>query len=56
MAEVLDWPADRQEDPIIITSAEDGSGIGAAIIAAMTVERAGKGQTAGISDQSAGEL
>jgi hexokinase len=48
MAEVLDWPANRTEDPIIITSAEDGSGIGAAVIAAMTAERVKKGNTAGV--------
>lgn len=48
MAEILDWPEDRREDPIAITSAEDGSGIGAAIIAAMTVERLQKGDTVGI--------
>lgn len=35
IGEVLDWPADRKEDPIVITAAEDGSGIGAAVISAM---------------------
>lgn len=50
MAEVLDWPTDRTEDPITITSAEDGSGIGAAVITAMTIKRAKEGQTAGIKD------
>ncbi|KAK3112622.1 hypothetical protein LTR53_010913 [Teratosphaeriaceae sp. CCFEE 6253] len=48
MGEVLGWPEDRTEDPITITSAEDGSGIGAAVIAAMTLERIEKGETAGI--------
>ena len=38
LAEILDWPADRDEDPIIMTSAEDGSGVGAAVIVAMAVE------------------
>ena len=52
MAEVLDWPSDRTEDPITITSAEDGSGIGAAVIAAMTLKRAKAGQTAGIKDDA----
>lgn len=37
LGEILDWPEDRKDDPIILTSAEDGSGIGAAVIAAMTV-------------------
>lgn len=35
LGEVLDWPADRTKDPIIITAAEDGSGVGAAVISAM---------------------
>ncbi|QIW95814.1 hypothetical protein AMS68_001332 [Peltaster fructicola] len=35
LGEVLDWPANRTEDPIIITAAEDGTGIGAAVISAM---------------------
>lgn len=51
MAEVLDWPEDRKEDPITITSAEDGSGIGAAIIAAMTDARAKRGDVVGIQDK-----
>jgi len=37
--EVLGWPEERKEDPIAITSAEDGSGVGAAVIAAMTIRR-----------------
>ncbi|KAK8093312.1 hexokinase [Apiospora kogelbergensis] len=48
MAEVLDWPSDRTEDPIIMTKAEDGSGIGAAVISAMTVRRKNEGRTEGI--------
>jgi hexokinase len=40
LGEILDWPHDRDHDPIILTSAEDGSGVGAALIAAMTIERA----------------
>ena len=52
MSEIFDWPSNRKEDPIIITSAEDGSGVGAAVIAAMTVERAKKGVLAGIRQQS----
>ena len=39
LGEILDWPDDRTEDPIIITSAEDGSGIGAAVIVAMALEK-----------------
>ncbi|KAK8104641.1 hexokinase [Apiospora kogelbergensis] len=48
MAEVLDWPSDRTEDPITMTSAEDGSGIGAAVISAMTIQRKKDGRTEGI--------
>lgn len=51
MAEVLDWPGDRKEDPITITSAEDGSGIGAAVIVAMTLKRAKEGNLAGIREK-----
>ena len=51
MGEVLGWPADRKRDPITVTSAEDGSGIGAAVIAAMTLRRAEKGNLAGIKVQ-----
>ena len=50
MAEVLDWPKERTEDPITITPAEDGSGIGAAVIAAMTLRRAEEGNMAGIKE------
>lgn len=48
LAEILDWSEDRKEDPILLTPAEDGSGIGAAVIVAMTLERARKGCDAGI--------
>lgn len=51
MAEVFGWPKDRKRDPITITSAEDGSGIGAAVIAAMTLRRAEKGNLAGIKER-----
>ena len=51
MAEVLDWPTTRKEDPITITPAEDGSGIGAAVIAAMTLRRKQEGNMAGIKER-----
>ncbi|KAI2629899.1 hypothetical protein GGR54DRAFT_586797 [Hypoxylon sp. NC1633] len=51
LGEILDWPENREEDPIIITSAEDGSGIGAAIISAMTLERILDGNTVGVRGQ-----
>ncbi|KAH0359811.1 putative hexokinase Kxk, partial [Aureobasidium melanogenum] len=50
LAEILDWPEDRTEDPIVLTPAEDGSGIGAAVIAAMTLERAREGDDAGVKE------
>lgn len=50
LGEILDWPSDREEDPIILTSAEDGSGVGAAIISAMTMERSKQGNLAGIKE------
>lgn len=51
MAEILEWPEDREEDPIVLTSAEDGSGVGAAVIVAMTLERAKRGKMVGIKEQ-----
>ena len=41
--EILDWPENRKEDPITLTSAEDGSGVGVAVIAVLTTDRAKKG-------------
>ena len=48
---ILDWPekADpREEDSIEILAAEDGSGVGAALIAALTLERVKAGNMHGI--------
>lgn len=43
LGEILDWDRrEGEEDPIVITSAEDGSGVGCAIIAAMEMERRGR--------------
>jgi hexokinase len=36
------------DDPIVLTSAEDGSGVGVAVIAAMTIERRKKGNLIGM--------
>ncbi|RYP75159.1 hypothetical protein DL770_007467 [Monosporascus sp. CRB-9-2] len=47
LGEVLDWPKDRKSDPIVLTSAEDGSGVGAAVIAAMTMKRRNDSQVVG---------
>lgn len=51
MGEVLDWTEHRTKDPITITSAEDGSGVGAAVIAAMTLKRKKEGNLAGIKQR-----
>lgn len=50
LGEVLDWPAGRESDPITITSAEDGSGIGAAIITSMTMANIRAGDLKGVRD------
>jgi hexokinase len=51
LREILDWPekaSDKEEDPIEILAAEDGSGVGAALIAALTLERVKAGNMHGI--------
>lgn len=51
LREILDWPAKKNpkdEDPIEILAAEDGSGVGAALIAALTLKRVEEGNMAGI--------
>ncbi|KAF2878073.1 hexokinase [Massariosphaeria phaeospora] len=56
LKEILDWPADKgkgKNDPIEILPAEDGSGVGAALIAALTMKRVQQGQYAGIRDPEA---
>jgi hexokinase len=53
MKEILDWSAKfgkGRGDPIEVLPAEDGSGVGAALIAALTVKRVKAGQLAGIRD------
>lgn len=51
LREILDWPEKKNakdEDPIEILPAEDGSGVGAALIAALTLKRVSEGNMAGI--------
>lgn len=51
LKEILDWPEKtdpKAEDPIEILAAEDGSGVGAALIAALTLKRVKEGNMAGI--------
>jgi len=51
LREILEWPEkanEKEEDPIEILAAEDGSGVGAALIAALTLERVKAGNMHGI--------
>jgi hexokinase len=48
LGEIFDWPKDRREDPIIMTTAADGSGLGAAVISAMTLQRVERGDMTGL--------
>lgn len=47
LREILDWPEGKR-DPVDIRAAEDGSGVGAALIAALTIKRVKAGNLAGI--------
>ena len=47
LREILDWNQ-GEKDPISILAAEDGSGVGAALIAALTIKRVKEGNLAGI--------
>lgn len=47
LREILDWKV-GEKDPISILAAEDGSGVGAALIAALTIKRVKDGNLAGI--------
>jgi hexokinase len=56
LKEMLDWPdkTKRNEvDPVDIRPAEDGSGVGAALIAALTIKRVQEGNLAGIKNTDA---
>ncbi|KAK6205030.1 hexokinase-domain-containing protein [Scheffersomyces amazonensis] len=46
LRDIFDW--ETEEDPIIIVAAEDGSGAGAAIIAALTEKRLREGKSVGV--------
>ncbi|KAI6893148.1 Hexokinase, partial [Hortaea werneckii] len=57
LKEILDWetgrdgkPLGRGHDPVEILPAEDGSGVGAALIAALTLKRVQEGNKYGIRD------
>jgi len=60
LKEILDWtesrdgrPLGKGADPIEILPAEDGSGVGAALIAALTIKRVQEGKVMGCRDASA---
>ncbi|KAK3180231.1 hexokinase [Lecanicillium sp. MT-2017a] len=51
LKEILDWPEKtnpNEEDPVEILAAEDGSGVGAALIAALTLKRVKAGNLSGV--------
>ncbi|ONH65154.1 Hexokinase [Cyberlindnera fabianii] len=48
LRDIFDWTVKPEEYPIVITAAEDGSGAGAAIIAALTEKRLKKGLSVGV--------
>jgi len=51
LGEIFDWSAeDRKSNPIKLVLAEDGNGVGAALIAAMTVNRVQDKNVAGVKD------
>ena len=43
LREILDWK-ENEKDPVSILAAEDGSGVGAALIAALTIKRVKQGE------------
>lgn len=52
LREILDW-APNEKDKVTIMAAEDGSGVGAALIAALTLKRVKAGNLAGIRNMDA---
>jgi len=53
LGEILDWDPNLKEKPVELVAAEDGSGVGAALIAALTIKRVKEGINAGIRDPEA---
>jgi len=49
LRDIFDWKK-GQKDPIVMKAAEDGSGVGAALIAALTIKRIEEGLLAGIKN------
>ncbi|PTU20139.1 hypothetical protein P175DRAFT_0502290 [Aspergillus ochraceoroseus IBT 24754] len=51
LREILDW-APQEKDKVVVMAAEDGSGVGAALIAALTLKRFRAGNLAGIRNMN----
>ena len=51
LREIFGWGKEVKRDPIDIRAAEDGSGVGAALIAALTLKRVKEGNLAGIKNK-----
>ena len=49
LREILGWEKGKR-DPVVMSSAEDGSGVGAALIAALTIKRIQEGIKVGVKD------
>lgn len=47
LRDIFGWP-EGEDDPIVIVPAEDGSGVGAAVIAALTEKRLNEGKSVGV--------
>ncbi|CAI5755826.1 unnamed protein product [Candida verbasci] len=50
LRDIFQWGDDIKQDPIVIVPAEDGSGVGAAIIAALTEKRLKDGKSVGLKN------
>jgi hexokinase len=53
LREIFGWGNDVKDDLVKVVAAEDGSGVGAGLIAALTLKRARKGSYVGIRDAQA---
>lgn len=56
LREIMGWDKSIKNDPIQVVPAEDGSGVGAALIAALTMKRINQGIYAGVNVQRKNSL
>lgn len=56
LREIFGWDSSVRDDPIKIVQSEDGSGVGAALIAALTMKRIKEGIHAGVNTQRKNSL